>query len=290
MIVSKLSDGLGNQLFQYAIARAMSLKRKTSCWLDVSNFKNGTLRQYSLGFFNLHCKVVDEFKIPSFNRFVGHKIGISSFKFHYYVDKIWEFDYQLQKDAAGCIHLSGYWAWPDYFKDIHTVLKDDLRLKTPLEANCKNWVELARQKNTVSLHIRRSDYVLDKHASEFFGSLGIEYYQKAVRYITLAITDPYFLLFSDDLKWVKEKFIPLSGILNYSIVEDDCLTHPAQELTLMSNCKHNIIANSTFSWWGAWLNQNENSIIIQPAVWYADNSAQKLYQKGHLDIRGCVKL
>jgi Glycosyl transferase family 11 len=290
MIVSKLSDGLGNQLFQYAIARAISLKNKTTCVLDIAGFKEGSLRKFGLDHFNVDCTLTDNFKVPLLNKIAGYKLGISSFRFHYYIDKIWEFDEKLQQDKGNFIHLSGYWGWPAYFKDIHPVLADDFRLKMPLEIYNRKWVAIAGQKNTVSLHIRRSDYAMDKNASEFFGTLDIRYYQKAISYITEQISDPYFLLFSDDLNWVREKFIPLSGIKNYSIVEDNCLTHPAEELTLMSYCKHNIMANSTFSWWGAWLNLNKERIVIMPAFWYADKAAQELYRKGHFDVGGCIKL
>ena len=259
-------------------------------WLDVSWFSKDTLRQYSLDSFELNCKLVTEFKKPLITRIAGDKLGIQKFQFNYYNDSIWELNEKLISDTNKFIHLSGYWAWPQYFENNSAAVQKDFRLKIPLETACPKWVDIAIQNNSVSLHIRRSDYLSDKSNFELFGFLGIDYYRKAINYISKQINAPAFLLFSDDLAWVKENFIAATGIKNYYLVEDDCFTDHARELILMSYCKHNITANSSFSWWGAWLNQNANKIVIQPQTWYADATAQAAYQKGIMNIRGSIKL
>jgi len=290
MIVSKAFSGLGNQMFQYAAARSLALQNKTNVWLDVSWFSKDTLRQYSLDSFELNCKVINEFKKPLVTRIAGDALGIQKFQFHYYNDTIWELNEKLMSDKGKYIHLSGYWAWPQYFESNTAAIQKDFRLKIPLETACPKWVAVACQDNSVSLHIRRSDYLSDKNNFELFGLLEMDYYRKAINYICQQMSSPVFLLFSDDLAWVKENFITATGIKNYYLVEDDCFTDHARELILMSYCKHNITANSSFSWWGAWLNQNPNKIVIQPQTWYSDKTALAAYQKGIMDIKESIKL
>jgi hypothetical protein len=117
----------------------------------------------------------------------------------------------------------------------------------------------------VSVHIRRGDYVTNSHTNAVHGTCSLEYYENAINYISEKVKAPHFFVFSDDYKWALENFKNRS----YPVT---CISNNAdknyEDLTLMYNCKHHIIANSSFSWWGAWLNPNEDKIVIGPKQWF----------------------
>lgn len=121
------------------------------------------------------------------------------------------------------------------------------------------------RENSVSVHIRRGDYLLRKH-SKIHGLCSLEYYLQAIQFIKSKSKDPVFYFFSDDIPWARENFCNPS----YKFVDCNSGSNSCLDLYLMSQCKHNIIANSTFSWWGAWLNRNKEKIVVAPSVWFND--------------------
>lgn len=240
MIIVKLKGGLGNQMFQYAYGRKLSLKNKTILKLDKSLLERpiwqrlaGIMaRRYELGEFNIN------------ERFAG----------------FWE---RVLK-PKGSLYLDGYWQSENYFKSIRKIILRDFALKK--ESN--NFLKLKRlvaNVNSVSIHVRRGDYVKRAVTRKYHGVLNLDYYRRAMELIVKRVKKPHFFVFSDDPLWVKENFKIGQAMIYVS--GSSKLTN-SEELILMSFCKHNIIANSSFSWWGAWLNKNPSKVIIAPKRWF----------------------
>lgn len=161
--------------------------------------------------------------------------------------------------------LDGYWFSYKYFDHIRDVLRKDF---TPRQIDERNQALLTQIKNTenpVAVHIRRGDYVSNPNANKFHGVLSLDYYRQAVRLITDKVPNAQFYVFSDDASWVKEHFTFLENPV-FVDFNGDANNH--MDIFLMSNCKHNIIANSGFSWWGAYLNDHKNKTVIAPRAWF----------------------
>jgi len=251
MIVIKLSGGLGNQLFQYSIGRKISLNIKTDLFVNIDNLKNfRTPREYCLDKLNVCCKIN-----PNTS---GLKIINEKF-----------FHYDNNLNISDNILLKGYWQSEKYFKEIKHILLNEITPKINLSNLFIKYKSKIESCESVSLHVRRGDY-LTRGNLKFHGVCSLDYYNKAIQHIKERINNPVFFIFSDDINWVKgnlminfEKYF----ISNYNIFDTQF-----DEFFLMSKCKHNIIANSTFSWWPAWINQNSNKIIIAPINWFSESN------------------
>lgn len=275
MIIVKLQGGLGNQLFQYALARSVSNRLQTDFRLDPAPFNTYyKLHKYSLQFFNLQEKLARESDMfgfvwlrkheSVFNWFVKYILrgNINRLKF-YCMEKDLHFEPTVfERDNT---YFDGYWQSEKYFNEIASELRGELTLKNPLSTYSQGISESIRKGDAVSLHVRRADYVTNPKAQAVHGSCSMEYYQSAIKYIASKVNNPHFFIFSDDYAWASEHF----SSLPYPII---CISNTAEknyeDLTLMSQCKHHIIANSSFSWWGAWLNASPTKIVIAPKQWF----------------------
>jgi hypothetical protein len=165
------------------------------------------------------------------------------------------------------VYYSGYWQSEKYFENAEDIIRQQFSFNDKLinEKN-KALIKQYLNKNTVSIHIRRGDYVTNTDANILLGgSCDLSYYENAISYIKKNVSQPYFQFFSDDIDWVREHFIDLG---NVQFIDWNHQTDSWQDMMLMSKCKHNVIANSSFSWWGAWLNNNANKIVIAPSKWF----------------------
>jgi hypothetical protein len=235
MIIVKFKGGLGNQMFQYAFGKKLSIDRNTNLKFDKTFLDNKiwqkitgvTVRSYELGEFNV-------------------KVKFTSFW-----DKIFPV-------------LNGYWQNEKHFKDIRNILIEDFDLKY----KSKNFLKISKivsRPNSVGIHFRRGDYAERAKTNKYHGLVSLGYYKKAICLIGRKIKNPHFYIFSDDVDWVKKNF--QSG-KSTTYISGSCKLKNAEELALMCKCKHNIIANSSFSWWGAWLNNNPKKIVIAPKKWF----------------------
>ena len=174
----------------------------------------------------------------------------------------------------GNYYLAGTFQNEGYFKEIRPILLKEFQLKKKpvLEAELKT-VLIGR--NTVSVHIRRGDYVTHQKT---FGLCSLTYYKRAMQFIKERVKQPVFLFFSNDMKWVKDNF-QAEADEEYYYVNADGTLKDYEELYIMSKCKHNIIANSSFSWWGAWLNESDDKIVIAPKVWRRDDLSYRVAPK-----------
>ena len=171
----------------------------------------------------------------------------------------------------GTIYLNGYWQSEKYFKNIRKTIIKDFQLRKPLIKKNKSWARKINTSNSIGIHVRRGDYITDQKTNKYHGICGINYYKKSINLIKNRIKNPIFFIFSDDYKWVKKKF---SFLGNYAFFINNNNNNPPIDIKLMSLCKHNIIANSSFSWWGSWLNTNKDKIVIAPKEWFQDKKVK----------------
>jgi hypothetical protein len=270
MIIVSLTGGLGNQLFQYAFGKYLAISNNSKLKLDVSSYENYEWHDYSLSPF---C--IDEIFATTEECDNYKGIGLNIFQKLY--RKVRGLNYLLVEDnfqfnpnyklQTSPIYLNGYWQSENYFKEIESKLRNDFSFKIPPSKNNEVLIEKMHQENAVSLHIRRGNYVNVSQVNETHGTSSLEYYNEAVEIMSTKVIDPIFYIFSDDILWAKNNLN-----LNFETVFVDINDSKSdyEDLRLMSNCKHNITANSTFSWWGAWLNTNNSKIVICPKVWFND--------------------
>jgi len=273
MIITKLQGGLGNQIFQYTFGKSLAKKNNTDLKLDLSFYndkQNNLQRNYSLKYFNTKENIALDKETKKLKK-NEWKDGRRSF-FHnlffanksiYIKEKQFNFDKKILKTTED-IYLDGYWQSEKYFKDIEKIIKKELTLKERLSNRAKEIAKEIKNSNSISIHVRRGDYVKNPRTNSHHGLCSISYYEKSIKKITQQTQNTHFFIFSDDIKWAKKNLKTSSPT---TFVED---SKDHEDLILMSLCKHNIIANSSFSWWGAWLNNNPNKIIIAPQKWFND--------------------
>ena len=255
MIYVELCGGLGNQLFQYAIGRYFSIKYDTGLIFNIRNLKNfSTKRSYHLKNFNIDCKTTKS---------VNNVNIVFERTFHY--------NPEIEVIVKNNSYLKGYWQSEKYFKSARNVILQELTPKIKLSPLYYKYKDKINETLSVGIHIRRTDYLL-KGNFEFHGVCSLEYYQNAINYIKHKINDiPTLFVFSDDISWAKDNFKKIGYSTYFVTSETNVLNTQIDELLLMSLCKHNIIANSTFSWWAAWINQNVNKIVMAPKNWFSNN-------------------
>ena len=257
MITVRLQGGLGNQMFQYALGRALSTRHTAPLRLDLSWFSTSKNRTYELDCFNIPHDVERVEKVGGIFNFLKQKKSV-------FVETTSGFNPRVFTLPDGTM-LEGYWQSEKYFKDIEGIVRKEFTLKNGWGANAKKWADAITRGESVAIHVRRGDYLEQKHR-EILGVLSTDYYQKAAEIILSKTKEPIFFVFSDDMAWAKEN-VRLPSKTEF--VSDKHITD-AEEMILIGLCKHQIIANSSFSWWGAWLNRNREKIVIAPKNWFVD--------------------
>lgn len=278
MILVRLMGGLGNQMFQYAFGKYLAVKNETQLKLDLSLLKNdgraGTVvRSYALDIFKLNPIFATPFEIKKFNG--SHSSTLLERAFYkglrifapvnLVVQKGNVFEEELLSVKANTC-VVGRWQSYKYFEKVADHIREEFIFKDPLPKVLAPLVEKIRTSNSVSLHIRRTDYVSHSLYSNAIGSLPLLYYKKAVNKVLSELEDPNFFIFSDDIKWCRHN---LNFIADPVFVEETINLDNAAEkdLHLMSLCNNHIISNSTFAWWGAWLNKSEKKMVVAPVKW-----------------------
>jgi len=270
MIIVKLQGGLGNQLFQYAIGKRLAVHHKTDLKFDTSflgaSIAGVTPRKLELDQL-VNAAIATREEIQSFSNSSNLLHRVKKFLSHstYIKEKSFRFDPGFLQYGSNC-YLDGFWQSEKYFIGISDLIKNELRYTAPLdEANISMKAAIAAA-NAVSIHVRRGDYINNPAARQFHGSCSLEYYKQAVALLSSRVNDPHFFIFSDDVQWVAANFI--TGI-NSTIVDINN-GDAVKDMQLMSACKHHIIANSSFSWWSAWLGSNTEKMVVGPKQWFAD--------------------
>lgn len=275
MIIVRLQGGLGNQMFQYAAARALALKHRVPVKVDASLYETAqtgiTPRKFELSCFSvdvLRATPLEIERLKGGGSLVGkimRKIGLSR-QTSYVRERHFHFDERIL-EAPQSAYLDGYFASERYFSTGEDVLRKEFTFREPLAgANAERAAEM-RSCSSVSLHVRRGDYVTDKKTNEFHGCTDIPYYERAIHSIADRVKDPHFFIFSDDIEWVRAH-LPLGFPATH--IDHNKGDEAYKDMQLMSACRHHVIANSSFSWWGAWLDPNPAKIVVAPDRWFAD--------------------
>ena len=270
MITIKLKGGLGNQMFQYAIGRRLSLKHGVPLELDLSYYAGSDKSRWCSGSrYELDCFNIMERKYDT--RMLLAKLGCFLNKPKIFQEKNRSFDSSVL-DAPRNSYLVGYWQCEKYFKDVEAVIRQDFTFKDlPNKKNAAVLEEISNS-NSVSIHLRRGDYVCEKSNNRLFGVPSLEnYYYPAIKLISKKTSGLHFFVFSDDPVWGKEN-LELGHPATF--VDHNPPDKGFEDMRLMSTCKHHILANSSFSWWGAWLNPNPQKIVIAPSEWFVSDPEQ----------------
>lgn len=288
MIIAKSQGGVGNQLFQYALGRHLARRNDEPLKLDKRWFEDGKWPFY-LDHFETDIRVADASDIrsvvPMGERGLryGHKLSFNSqlmagTLFNYYKEHSrrprswtthaiyrWHFTPSIL-EIDGDAYLEGYWQSEKYFEAIEETLRDELSFSDSLEGEDRRIAEAMDDETAVSLHVRRGDYLQRDM------QLPVEYYRRSIDKIREFVDDPQFYLFSDDHEWAKEK---LQDVESITFVDHNGPEAAVADLQLMSSCDHHVIANSTFSWWGAWLNDDPEKTVFAPVVWHSNTNVLK---------------
>lgn len=290
MIVSQLYGGLGNQLFQYAMGRALAARRQTTLALDTSKFETYTLRSYRLQHFAITARPLTArerraLHIPSERTGVVRRLisRVVRTPFMPVVrERSFRFDACVLQAPAHC-YLEGYWQSPKYFASIESVIRREFRLCEPLtDSDAAMKSRMARQAS-VSVHVRRGDYISNRTTALYHGTCSPAYYLSAEDRLRRLLGELTLFVFSDDPAWCEANLRFKSRTF---IVRQDGPDRDYVDLELMSSCQHHIIANSTFGWWGAWLCPNPAKIVITPKNWFQDSniSAEDLVPENWLRL------
>lgn len=290
MIIVKISGGLGNQIFQYATARSIALKFNRKLFIDKSWFNNinrsedaedknaTTKRDFLLNNFSIESKILNNFYINWIDR---TKIFSKSYKSFNVFSSIFlrnlsysYFDSNNNsiKDikAAKRAYLIGYWQNNNIIEKYKSSLLNELQLKNGLSDENKIFLKEINNTNSTAVHFRRGDYISKPNSSKLHVTCSNKYYRDAIEKLGELTTNNNYFIFSDDIEWVKSNIeLPI----NSAYINNEETPH--EDLYLMSQCKHQITANSTFSWWAAWMNPNLNKIVITPKYWYYDRSLNR---------------
>jgi len=273
MIIAKLKGGLGNQLFQYATARSLAIRHATELIIDATCLDDS--RHYMLDRFMITASTVLAEKIQHSNGLIplllkpfGSFIDIftkqNKHSVSIYTEPHFHYDAGIES-VPDDTNLDGYWQSERYFKGIEEIIRSELCVKAAADDINLKFAADIRAVNAVSLHVRRGDYASCAELREYHGLCTPDYYQNAVRFISSRVTSPIFFVFSDEPCWVKEN---LSLEAPMIVISHNGTERGEEDLRLMSLCRHHIIANSSFSWWGAWLNPNRQKIVIAPRRWF----------------------
>lgn len=267
----RIWEGLGNQLFQYAFAKGLLNRFPGDVYLDISSSyrkhlrkkESNIIRPYMLDEFNINIPIIEVETLPEW-RFIRqsnlyekilYKRSISKkYKYQFITDSydVTEYNPSFYYTYEN-VYYMGWYQNEKYFERVKIELIKDLTLKKDI---CIPKI-IDDSENVVSIHVRRGDFVKGGWC------VSEDYYKEAINCIKKYIKNPIFVVFSDDVEWVKNKMFKE----NVYFVKDFGNYNACEEMIIMSMCKHNIIANSTYSWWGAWLNRNENKIVISPKTW-----------------------
>lgn len=282
MYVVKITDGLGNQMFQYAFARKLQMVTGKKVYLD-SRFVNhenmigrgkGThfltqcaTREYGLSHYKITLSLANQKILRRWNYLTEERTNQNILEI-LAKNNLWYWQYKNESEPNGIgnvedmkmkcpTYFEGYFFNLEYYEDITGILQKEFSVSSPIKIS-KEIKNIMKNENTVSLHVRKGDFIkLSRDISQS------EYYTKALHWVKDNISNPYYLIFSDDIEWVKQNlkiesphcYVSGRGLADY------------EEMCIMKHCKHNIIANSTFSYWAAYLNRNKEKKVIYPSNW-----------------------
>ncbi|THD43820.1 MAG: alpha-1,2-fucosyltransferase [Bradyrhizobium sp.] len=279
-VCMRIHCGLGNQLFMAALGLRLAQERKVRLIFDASAYlPREADRTYQLTNFSIAATTLSAPEKKGFARsplrFLNPQYRLAkrlaSMRRHNFVrQRIWEFDHDVVKVVAP-VYLEGYWQTERYFSNVEGLIRQQFQLRQPITERRREWVKsIARAgASAVSLHVRRGDYVTQAQSGGALWLCPAEWYASAMTAIAEQIEAPQFFVFSDDPGWARAN-LPDTWPRNF--IEPDADGRDFEDLYVMSTCRHHVIPNSTFSWWGAWLNPRRDKTVIAPLKWFTTQS------------------
>jgi hypothetical protein len=275
MVAVKITGGLGNQMFQYASARALAYRLNQKLCVDIASFEvdipNVAKRVYELGLFpNIHVSILSPFKVSGFyqlkrwdnrlRKLAGIPIGsVLTERSHSYNREI--------LNVKLPVLLDGYWQTEKYFRNERAVILKDFEFPALAENDInRSLLNDIKATDSVAVHVRRGDYITYAPTNNFHGVCSQTYYENAIRFFKEKNPGCRFFFFSDEPDWVQSHL--MEDGMNAMLVSHNKGADSWKDMLLMSNCRHNVIANSSFSWWAAWLNNNAEKKVIAPKRWF----------------------
>lgn len=267
-------DGLGNQMFQYAYYKAIK-SRENNIYGDLNSFRrdekihNGyeLERIFKINIeekFTIFNNFFSRARLKRINLFIKiiHKI-LRKLKLIIYIED-WNESIEERLNKKRVYFLTGWWQSEKFFKNIEDEIKKEFKFPEITDKNNRKIIEKIQNTNSIAVHVRRGDYLNDKGLG---GLAPLEYYKRGIGYIENKIKNPVYFIFSNDIEWCRKE---LNLKENVYYIDWNKGKDSYKDMQLMSLCKHNIIPNSSFSWWGAWLNSNPNKIVVAPEKWFND--------------------
>jgi hypothetical protein len=269
--------GLGNQMFQYAAGRRLAYVHRTELKLDLSWFNEiaakATPRKYELAAFKFHPLIASSEDVARYLKppYLLSALNVLNRLFplvgqKHITEKHFHFDPAILS-LPDNVYLDGYWQSPRYFVDIEEVIRSEFTITSELTALNKQITEFIARTESVAVHIRRGDYVANPVTSRYHGTCTLDYYRAAVDAIASRVKKPHFFLFSDDPAWTKNNLLSIQPM---TMIDHNGPDKAYEDMRLMSLCRHHIIANSSFSWWGAWLSRRPDKIVVAPRKWFGE--------------------
>lgn len=283
MIYLQLTGGLGNQLFQYAFARTLQIQTGEELAINTYGFRFDSQREYSLSVFALSSRVIvlddkegkKQWKCAQLLNRVLFALNMSNGADNFYkltkLGLYFTFDifrhYRYALPKAKDKYIFGTFQTEQYFCHIRKLILKDFQVKLPLRKNLRGLIEEVRSCESVSVHVRRGDYVTNEKDKDILNICTEQYYIQAMEWISQQVKNPVFYIFSnthEDIEWIKE---------NYSLLQDnikyvDMDNQDYEELMLMAACRHFVIANSTYSWWAQYLGEYTDKKVTAPSRWF----------------------
>ncbi len=281
MLIMRYNGGLGNQMFQYAAVASLANKLNTDFYFDCDFFNQRYSRPYQMDIFQEDKREIDGFKYKALwalRRYVKDNFfGLNVYRED---DFNWEERFDQIHDNT---YIYGFFQSHKYINE--ELIKKLFSFRYEPSTFNLELINKIHSEDSISMHIRRGDYVQKKRYASVYNHLDFNYYSKALEIIADKVQSPKIYVFSDDIEWVKENFsfnncpkcIEKKAIVEF--VSHNQGASSWEDLRLMSKCKHNIIANSSFSWWGAYLNSNPNKMVVAPEKWFQkiQNNPRDLY-------------
>lgn len=296
MITVFLSGGLGNQMFQYAAGLNLAKKNNTRLLLDTTFLndrfprKQFTYRKFDMDIFDFTPRftvmshISDSLPVPGL--WLGCDLALINVRSILGIQKLAreknerEFD-PAMLDLGGRTLLWGRWQSEKYFADIKDEVRSIFRFRYPLDEEAAGLAKEINSSNSVALCVRRGDFVAFAKVNKMMGDTNPSYYSNAIHYMNEHLKDPRYFVFTDDVEWCKSNLSVPAGTRFIGKLGPKWSFH----LELTSLCKNSIITNSTFYWWGAWINNNPNKIVVAPRPWYADGpDAEDIIPEGWVRV------
>jgi len=272
MIAVRLCGGLGNQLFQYAAGRTLSLLHDTDLVIDTSWYDSipfgDTPRSMYLDRLRVVARRPSSGEALRFRLHNGRVVGRLPIprSMRQVRERSFGFDYSVL-EAGDNSYLYGYWQSYRYFESHGGLIAAEVVSRDSPSGRYSTLVSEVLERESVSVHVRRGDYVANPNAARVHGLCSPDYYARALQVVRMRLKDPLYCIFSDDIEWARDN-IHVPGDVRH--IGDTQYDTTVEDMNLMAHCHHHVIANSSFSWWGAWLGSARGGNVFAPAQWFTD--------------------